>query len=208
MDQLEDTIRHIDLGASIGKAQAFATLANKSSGAQAAAIREIRDAGTYKLMGLSWEDFCPRYIGLSRPCVDRMIQNLEEFGQTYFRLSEIAHVPPAIYRRMQPQIDGDSLAVDGERVPIVPENAARIREAVHELRVKLQRSAARDPFSPLTLGQIRPRLLGVVIDIENSIGSVQNEPDREQWSGTLQDCIDRLTSCLKQVSPNLTVPVP
>ena len=57
----DDPNPHLELGTIIGKSQAFAVLTNMSAGAQAACLRDIRDKETYKLTGLSWNDFCPRY---------------------------------------------------------------------------------------------------------------------------------------------------
>jgi hypothetical protein len=92
------------------------------------------------LLGLTWEEFCPNYAGLTRPRVDVLIQNLEEFGATYFRLSEIVRISPETYRRMVPKIEGEQIDIGGEMVSIVPENAVRIRLAVHRMRAELQQA--------------------------------------------------------------------
>ncbi len=133
-----DTSESVELGAWLGRGQAFGMVANQCSAAHAECLRSIRESGSYKLLGLTWEEFCPTYAGLTRPRVDVLIQNLEEFGATYFRLSEIVRISPETYRRMVPKIEGEQIDIGGEMVSIVPENSVRIRQAVHRMRAELQ----------------------------------------------------------------------
>jgi hypothetical protein len=130
----------VELGAWLGRGQAFGMVANQCSAAHAECLRNVRESGSYKLLGLTWEEFCPNYAGLTRPRVDVLIQNLEEFGATYFRLSEIVRISPETYRRMVPKIEGEQIDIGGEMVSIVPENAVRIRLAVHRMRAELQQA--------------------------------------------------------------------
>jgi len=106
---------------------------------------------------LSWEDFCPQFIGLSRARVDALIGNLEEFGKTFFELSNIVRISPEAYRKVAKQIQGHSLQIGAELVPIVPENAARIRNAVNRLRgeVKDARHDARVANGDTTILMMR-----------------------------------------------------
>jgi hypothetical protein len=131
---------NVELGASLGRGQAFGMIANQCSAAQAECLRNIRESGSYKLLGLTWDEFCVSYAGLTRPRVDVLIQNLEEFGATYFHLSEIVRISPEAYRQMVPRIEGEQIDIGGEMVSIVPENAVRIRQAVHRMRAELQQA--------------------------------------------------------------------
>lgn len=133
-----DTSESVELGAWLGRGQAFGMVASECSAAHAECLRNMRDSGSYKLLGLTWEEFCPTYAGLTRQRVDVLIQNLEEFGATYFRLSEIVRISPQTYRQMVPKIEGQQIDIGGEMVSIVPENAVRIRQAVHRMRAELQ----------------------------------------------------------------------
>ncbi|MGA2267778.1 MAG: hypothetical protein ABSH44_04835 [Bryobacteraceae bacterium] len=138
MDQ--NIAESVELGAWLGRGQAFGMVANQCSAAHAECLRNVRESGSYKLLGLTWEEFCPSYAGLTRPRVDALIQNLEEFGATYFRLSEIVRISPETYRQMVPKIEGEQIDIGGEMVSIVPENAVRIRQAVHRMRAELQQA--------------------------------------------------------------------
>ena len=130
----------VELGACIGRAQAFGLIANQCSAAQADSLRRIRDAAAYKLLHLTWDEFCREHAGLSRTRVDTLIDCLEEFGETYFRLSEIVHISPEAYRQIAPRIQAEQLEIEGELVDIVPENATRIRAGVTRLRNQLKQA--------------------------------------------------------------------
>ncbi len=132
----------VELGTWIGRAQAFGFIANHCSVGQAQNLRRIREAAAYRLLNITWEDFCREHAGLSRPRVDELIRSLEEFGENYFRLAGIVRISADAYRQIEPRIHGEHLEIDGELVEIVPENAVRIRHAIIRLRADLR--AARD----------------------------------------------------------------
>ena len=130
----------VALGTSIGRAQAFGVITYKCSAEQAKALEQVWESGSYKLLGLTWEKYCLDYAGLSHQRVEGIIRNRKEFGDIYLRLSDIIAVSPETYRQIQPKVHDDCLEISGEMVPILPENAARIREAVNRLRADLRKS--------------------------------------------------------------------
>lgn len=132
MEQFID--QTIELGTWLGRGQAFGVIANGCTAAQAECLRQISESGTYRQTGLTWDDFCQQYVGLSRQRVDALIKNLEEFGKTFFDLSNIVRISPEAYRRVASQIKDQSIRIGTELVPIVPENAGRIRRAVQQAR--------------------------------------------------------------------------
>jgi hypothetical protein len=132
-----DDLTTLELGAWIGKGQAFALLRKKCSAAQAECLKQIRERKLYEALGLSWEEFCPRHLGIHRSHADKLIQRLDEFGADYFRLSEIMRISPETYRAIEPAVRGQYIEIDGELVPITPENGPRIRAAVAALRSDL-----------------------------------------------------------------------
>ena len=130
----------VALGTSIGRSQAFGLITYKCSAEQAKAFEQVWESGSYKLLGLTWEKYCLDYAGLSHQRVEGIIRNRKEFGDIYLRLSDIIAVSPETYRQIQPKVHDDCLEISGEMVPILPENAARIREAVNRLRADLRKS--------------------------------------------------------------------
>ena len=83
----------IDLGTWVGRRQAFGLVSSKCSAADAECLKQIRESKRYKSVAAQWEDFCPRYLGLSRSHADKIIQQFDEFGAAYFELSQIVRIP-------------------------------------------------------------------------------------------------------------------
>jgi hypothetical protein len=137
---MENIAQCVDLGTSIGRSQAYGALANQCSAAQAKSLEEIWESGSYKLLGLSWDEYCQVFAGLTSKRVEGIIRNLQEFGAIYLQLNEIVAISPETYRKLQPKVQDDSLEISGEMVPIVPENAVRIRDAVSRLRAELRQA--------------------------------------------------------------------
>jgi hypothetical protein len=141
----------LEVGTWMGRHQAFALIASKCSAADAECLREIRDKKHYKTLGLTWEEFCNRHAGVDPKTAERIVERLEEFGEAYFNLSQIISIQPAGYRLLASNVTGNTLEVDGQKIPITPEHAPQIIEAVQQLRSRLDReqSKARIPFSAL-----------------------------------------------------------
>jgi hypothetical protein len=138
MDQT--TIQSIELGTWLGRGQAFGVIANGCTAAHAESLRQVRESEMYKQTGLTWDEFCPQYAGICRARADELIRNLTEFGETFFALSNIVRISPDTFRKVQKKIKNDSIEIGAELVPIVPENAARIRRAVQEARRDAKRA--------------------------------------------------------------------
>jgi hypothetical protein len=133
-EQLDGQIKAgMDLGLWAGQQRAFGLMAAKASTAQAQCLKRLKDGGEYKATGLTWEQFCVQYLGISRPTADRVIANLEEFGAAYFALSEVTRISANTYRMIAGAVKGDSIELDGESIPITKANAQKIAEAVAEL---------------------------------------------------------------------------
>jgi len=172
---MTDQKEFIDAGSWIGRQQAFAVVASHSSAAQAACLKEMRDGRAFEKAGLTWEQFCENYVGISRMHADRLIGRYTEFGETYFRLSELAHVSPETYRHMADKIHEDVLEFEDEQIPLTPNNAPKIRAAVKKLRAALR--AARDGAKErpsLTVREFQMRVDTLALDIHNTTCSSRN----------------------------------
>ncbi|HEY2017894.1 MAG TPA: hypothetical protein VGH38_30530 [Bryobacteraceae bacterium] len=179
--------RYIALGARIGRGQAFGLVANQSMAAQARVLKELRDSADYKQTGLTWDVFCPQCLGLSRPRIDAIIDNYEQYGDEYFRLSEIVKISPEAYRQIAPKIAGEAIEIDGEMVPLVPENAARIRTAVHQMRGQIAIAKAKNPIAT-----IHTRLEGCVVQLIRLSGGAMEPADKVALRGIVEDSVLRL----------------
>jgi hypothetical protein len=123
-----------DLGAWVGKSQAFAIFANRATAAQAESLRRIHESRAYDSLGISWEEFCERHVGISSSYAYKLIQRLAEFGPAYFKLTQLARISPESYRAISPAVSAEGIEIDGALVPFTPENAENIRQAIHRLQ--------------------------------------------------------------------------
>src|SRR5579862_6983725 len=137
-----DAQKLTDLGSWAGLQQAFAIVTGSCSAARAQCLKQVRDSKILDDLGFTWDEFCSDYAGISRRHADSLISQHAEFGDAYFRLSEIARVSPRIYRRIADAVDGDSIEIDGEKIALLPVNAGRIRAAIQALRHRARPAAA------------------------------------------------------------------
>ena len=133
----------LEIGTWVGRQQAFAIIANKCSAAQAECLKQIRDSAHYEKFDVSWDEFCDRYVGISRREANRIIEQYDEFGAAYFRLSSLARISPEAFREIAPAVTEECIEIDGESVPLIPENAKRIQAFL-----RAQRAAQKPPEEP------------------------------------------------------------
>src|ERR1019366_1606726 len=123
----------IDAGSWVGRQQAFATIVNRCSAAQALCLKQVRETRLFEKLELTSEEFCKEYAGISRENADRLIRQHEEFGDAYFRLSELARISPETYRQIATPGSDDGIAFAGGKLALIPENAPKIRAAIQTL---------------------------------------------------------------------------
>jgi hypothetical protein len=166
-----DDAQKFDLGQWLGRHQALACVVTHSSAADAHALRTIRDQKLYRCLGITWDEFCPRHAGISRATANRIIEDLNEFGAAYFRLSEILKIPAPQYRAIQGAIEDGTLEFDGRRIPINRENTESLIEAVRELRGRVEKLQKTTHQSPLLTLQRK------MDDVLSQIGELLRHPD-------------------------------
>ena len=141
--EMENVQTIFDIGAWAGRQQAFATVGTYCSAAQAFALKQIRDTHAYEILNLTWETFCPTHAGISRERADHFIRQLEEFGVSYFNLSQIARISPNIFRQIADKVTPEAIEIDGEKIPLILPNATRIRSGLNRLRNELAKANSR-----------------------------------------------------------------
>jgi len=188
----ENVSQCVDLGTWLGRGQAFGAVANQCSAVQADCLRNIRDSSSYAVLDVTWDEFCKEYVGLTRRRVDGVIQNLEEFGATYFRLADIIRISPEQYRALAPDIRDQSIDIDGEPVPITPENAARIRRAVLRKRTEFHNAAPAVP----PVDHLQARLDALIKHASRLIAAPG--PDRAGLQSLLAYAVDHFTTLARQ----------
>jgi len=159
---LEDAL---DLGAWLGRKQAFSGMAGRCSAADAHCLLNLREGKTYKTFGLTWEEFCSQRLGVSRSLADKTIRLLEEFGETYFHLTGLVPIAPEEYRRIAGAVSAEGVRHSGEFIPIAPQNAVKLAEAVGNLKQQARRALpAPVPAPKPAAAKIPVDLVGRTID--------------------------------------------
>jgi hypothetical protein len=132
----------LEVGIVLGQNLAFALIAGRCSAAQAEGLRRLREDKLYKRCTEKWDDFCPRFLKISRAEADRIIHLWEEFGAPYFELTQLTRVSPETFRAIAPAIQGGALHYRGEAIELNPRNSRRVAAAVAELRSALPKRTA------------------------------------------------------------------
>ncbi len=163
------TAELLELGVVLGQSHAFGLVAGRCSAAQAEAIRRVREERLYKRCTEKWDDFCTRYLQMSRAEADRVIRRLDEFGPAYFEISQLTRVSPEMFRAIAPAIHDGALHVNGEAIELNPENSRRIAAAVAEMRRAIPpKSADAESASLMT----RIRQIGDEMDLQERIATL------------------------------------
>ena len=189
-----------DLGAWIGRGQAFGLVANHCSAAHAECLARIRKDGLYKVLNLTWDEFCKEHAGVSRAHADDVIRRLEEFGAAYFRLSEIVRISPQSYRAIQAAVKGETIEFEGDSIPITPENAPRIRQVIGALRAELRQAEAAQVRYSLGISRLQARLDACFEDMSALSRRPLDEGERAALRGLIRytfNGIKRLSRCLE-----------
>ena len=194
----------IDAGAWVGRQQAFAMIANRCSAAQALCLKQVRETRLYEKLDLTWDEFCKEYAGISRESADRLIRQYEEFGDAYFRLSEIARISPETYRQISSQVSDEGLDFDGRKLALIPENGPQIRAAVQTLRVQLQQ--ARDANQPASPGitQLLIRMDALLEEVSMRSRRLLDTGQRAGLQGLVAYAVDKWTHMAREVKEGPT----
>jgi hypothetical protein len=122
----------------IGRHEAFGVIANRTTAAWAETLKQLKDSKQYKDMGLTWNEFCPKFLSISTDKADRIIRDLEELGDMYFMLSEVTRLSRDQFRAIQGNIQDGKLLIGQEQVDISKSNQERIREFIASVQMEAQ----------------------------------------------------------------------
>ena len=135
-----------NLGTRLWRRQAFGLIAQRCSAADAECLSEIKDQKLYLAVEDTWDEFCPNRLGISRALADKIVRQLRDLGPDYFKLNSFAKISPTEYRRMAFAVTGEGLTHNGETIPLEPDYAPKLLEAVDALRSEL--APALSPADP------------------------------------------------------------
>jgi hypothetical protein len=171
MSEIQDDQKKklLNLGAWMGRHQAFALVANRCSAADAESLKAIRDSADYKELSVTWEEFCVKYAGISRVQADEHIHCFEEYGVNYRRMAEIMSLTSGTFKLIAGAVSEQGLEYKGEYIPLVPENAARLAGAVKALR-KENRAGKTIAVTPALLRKAVDKVFAGIVGIANEPG--------------------------------------
>jgi hypothetical protein len=195
----------IEAGACVGRQQAFAVIASQCSASQALALKQIKESRAYEELDLTWDEFCPKYAGISRSYADHLIRQHDSFGAAYFRLAEIARVSPETYRKIESRVDGESIEIDGRKLALTPENGPVIRHALDKLRAELRASQSRPPDFR-TVSEYKITVDALVTEIKRKLKPVLDAGDRAALRGLACYAIEKLAAIRKTIDDLPEVP--
>jgi len=190
--------KQADLGYWSGLQQAFAIVTGSCSAARAQCLKQVRDSKMLDDLNLTWDEFCQDHAGMSRQHADALIRQHAEFGDAYFRLSEIARVSPRTYRRIADAVEGDSIELDGEKIALTPANAGRVRAAVQELSHRALPAAA-GLRPPADLVELRIRAAALADDIDKAIRALNPLESRDPHRSLITYAANRFRALARRL---------
>ena len=177
------------LGEMMGRRQAFGTIAGRCSAADAECLRRIREESLFQSRAATWEEFCPKYLGLSRSQANRIIRTLEEFGPAYFELAQLTRITPEQFRAIAPAVRDQHIHAEGQAIALLPENAGKIAAAVAGLRREaVPPEAAKDD----AVAAVDRRAQLVLTDILRLVRGKPAGLDRLALRGIIREAIAQL----------------
>ena len=179
-----------EIGALVGERKTLSKVAGGCSAADAQCLRKIRESKQYLSKSPTWEEFCPKFLGLSKGHANRLIRYLEEFGPGYFELTQLTHVTPEQFRAIAPAVRENNIHLNGEAIALLPENSDRIAAAVAEL----QQAAAEAVDAPVSkrLAVYERRFDRLIVEFAEFSRSPMSLAERSQANSVLSKAVGNL----------------
>ena len=143
---------------------------------------------------MPWNEFCVKHAGVDHKTANAEIARHEEFGDTYFNMAQLMPLQPSGYRLLLPHIEGNTLEHNGEKIAIEPDNAARLVDAVRELRGRTVQVKAKPPVEKLV-----DRLEESVAELTRAIEPGVREGERSLVVSSLVQSVSSLQSALRHM---------
>ncbi|HEY2013026.1 MAG TPA: hypothetical protein VGH38_05960 [Bryobacteraceae bacterium] len=136
MDQTVDQTKTngFDVGTWLGRFQALSLVAGRCSAAVAECLIGIKEDGRYLAQAKTWDEFCAVSLGISRATADRLIRQYKQLGANYSKLNSFVRIKPSEFRLIASSVTDDGLTYGDQLIPLNPENAPKLAEAVEALR--------------------------------------------------------------------------
>jgi hypothetical protein len=139
----------LTLGVALGENVAFGLVSGRTAAAQASCLQRLREEKLFQALEPTWEQFCPKYLKMSRAEADRTIRLYQEFGSGYFEMAQLTRISAETYRAVAPAVKDGALHVDGEAIELNPQNSHKVAAAVAQLRRAIPGRTASHKTNPI-----------------------------------------------------------
>lgn len=183
----------LDVGVALGQNHAFSLIAGRCSAAQASGLQHLRESKLYKRCTPHWDEFCARYLGMSRSEADKIIRLWQQFGAGYFEVSQLTRISPQTYRAIEPAVKDGALHFEGEAIELNPENSRKVAAAVTELRRNITTRESRpQPAVGARLKQLEARCEDIAAEFREISRSEEYESNRHEFAAVLSQAATEL----------------
>ena len=187
----------IELGTWIGRKQAFGLIVGRCSAADAHCLRAMREDKRYRETGLKWEEFCPKYLGMSRAQADKTIRQMEEFGEAFFHLAGLTRVTEQAYRLIAGAVSQEGVEYRGARIAIEAANAGQLAAAVEGLLLEAKPPVPKNAAAPmdaaaLTVQKAAKLMHGALAELHRLMAARMGAGEGEQVQRLIASSRERL----------------
>jgi hypothetical protein len=157
----------------LGRRDAFSLIAGRCTAADAECIKRIHDNKLYLEHAKDWEEFCHKFLHMSKSNANRLLRLLDELGSAYFYISQVTRIAVKEYRAcIAPAVTERGLECDGETIDLTPENSAKIAAAVETLRAKAAASGV--PAEPAAAQRMNDRIAAHVERVRGELRQLRD----------------------------------
>jgi hypothetical protein len=190
----------LELGVLVGQRKAFSMVAGRCSAAQAECLRKIRDEKLYLRFAENWDDYCERYLKISRRTADRFIYYLKKYGVLYYEVTAFTGIAPAAYGRIEKAVRQDGIHIGGEIIALIPANTERVIEAVARLQAEADAAGAEQTTARKQLCALTRRGHQLAKAFR-TVARSANEVERSM----MHACVEQVTRDLSRILAEYTV---
>jgi hypothetical protein len=183
-----------ELGKILSDRKALRMVDGRCSAAQAECLTKLRDRKLYLCRSATWDQFCPRYLGITKLFANRAISALEAFGPSFFDLAQLTRITPDEFRMVAPRIKSKILYFDGDAIALIPENIGRITAVMEKLRGSRAKPAKTytPPTKLIRITLLERQCTELVAEFRKLSGPRSQDVDRSQLATVLRQTLGKL----------------
>jgi hypothetical protein len=191
MDELTTLNGADELNRWLGRREAFGAVAGRCSAADVECMKRIRDGRLFLSCAKDWEEFCDKFLHISKSKANHLIALRERYGDAYFLIMQMTRISEADYRAIAPAVSEQGIECNGEFIPLRPENTERIATAVASLVAAATKSEQSSQDRLSALNAAGTKLLDQFRELGKCMG--RDDPALVAAVAALHRQVERLT---------------